>query len=357
VFERYVESFHFVLALFVGEHVSLPANLAQKIFTVVVLIFAFVVSASFVGSLTTAMTRLQIIASQRSAQFAALNRYLSDCRISARLSMRVQRNARHALRERIRNTHESKVELLTLISEPLRSEIHYEVHSPMLMRHPFFFLYNRKNPAGIRQICHTTISTLYLSRGDVLFSEFEVPAAPKMFFVCSGRLAYSQGIVEHHKVFAKQWLSEAALWTTWAHRGLLQARVECRLLTMDAHRFINIMTTFPTLHAAKYAELFVQHMADVEPLGQLSDIGEDSERLRSLACEAFAEIDEEVEVPTEWKAPRRHSVQSADSSMSSRTSLPGGRVSFSNVTTALPRAGTAVVSWLRQASRRVAGKR
>ncbi|CAE8584380.1 unnamed protein product [Polarella glacialis] len=127
VTERYMYAFHFVLALFVGEHIMLPQSISQRFFTVVVLIIAFVVGASFVGGLTTAMTRLQIIASQRSSQFAALNRYLSDCNISRLLSIRVQRNARHALKERKRNTPESKVELLQVISEPLRAEIHYEV--------------------------------------------------------------------------------------------------------------------------------------------------------------------------------------------------------------------------------------
>merc|ERR1712061_268533 len=90
--EQYTLSFHFVLALFVGEHIEQPKNLLERFFTTIVLVFAFVVTASFVGSLTTAMTRLQILASQRSAQFATLSRYLSDNGISRKLAMRVQRN-------------------------------------------------------------------------------------------------------------------------------------------------------------------------------------------------------------------------------------------------------------------------
>lgn len=165
---QYLEAFHFVLALFVGEHIALPQGSQQRIFVVVVLILAFVVTASFVGSLTTAMTRLQIIASRRSGQFAQLNRYLADCGISSRLSLRVQRNARHALRERKRKTQETSVELLQLISDTLRSEIHYEQLSPTLLRHPFFNLYNRVHPCGLRHICHTS-SHSSASLGAMLF--------------------------------------------------------------------------------------------------------------------------------------------------------------------------------------------
>uniref|UniRef100_A0A7S2MMA8 Ion transport domain-containing protein n=1 Tax=Zooxanthella nutricula TaxID=1333877 RepID=A0A7S2MMA8_9DINO len=325
---RYVESFHYVLSLFVGEHISQPANLVQRTFVVSVLTLSFVVSASFVGSLTTAMTRLQMIASQRSQQFAALNRYLSDCGISTRLCMRVQRNARHALRERMRNIPESKVELLHLISDPLRSEIHYEVYSPTLLRHPFFFLYNKINPAGVRQICHTTVSLMSLSRGDVLFSEFEVPAVPKMYFVSTGRLTYTQGLEGNHRVLSKQWLSEAALWTTWAHRGLLQARAECRLLAIDATRFTNIMSTFPTLHPHAYGEKFVSSLREANPGSSssiigLTDIGVDCEKSRALAVDAFHEVDEDFEQPPEWKTNRRFSVDSIGSVPSSSRANPG----------------------------------
>jgi len=302
--ERYLESFHFVLALFVGEHVIMPDYPWERLFTVTVLFCAFVVTTTFVGTLTTAMTRLQIIASQKSAQFAALNRYLSDCMISSELAVRVQRNARHALRERKRNTPECDVELLALISDPLRAEIHYEVLSPLLVRHPFFSLYNKVNASGLRHICHTSISEVTFSRGDVLFLEFEVPVQPRMFFGMSGRLDYTQGISKQTTV-SREWVAEAVLWTTWQHHGCLKACSDCRLLAIDACRFVNIMTTFHSLHACTYAKNFVKQLNQDSRAGSLSDIGANNEEMRMCAYDAFSAADENIQIPKEWIKTRR----------------------------------------------------
>merc|ERR1712012_535655 len=159
-------------------------------------VLALLVSAASVGSLTTAMTQLQIIASKRATQFAALNRYLSDYGISHGLASRVQQNAYHALTEQKRHIPENNVELMALISDPLRSEMHYEVYAPILTGHPFFCLYNKVNHVGVRHICHTAVCAVSVSCGDVIFSEFEQPVSPKMFFVVGGQLGYvrdSQG--------------------------------------------------------------------------------------------------------------------------------------------------------------------
>jgi len=310
--ERYLESFHVVLALFVGEHVIMPDYPWERLFTVIVLFCAFVVTTTFVGTLTTAMTRLQIIASQRSAQFAALNRYLSDCMISSELAVRVQRNARHALRERKRNTPECDVELLALISDPLRAEIHYEVLSPLLVRHPFFSLYNKVNPSGLRHICHTSISEVTFSCGDVLFLEFEVPVQPRMFFGMSGRLDYTQGTSKQITV-SREWVAEAVLWTTWQHHGCLKACSDCRMLSIDACRFVNIMTTYQSLHACTYAKKYVKHLNQAARDGSLSDIGADDEEMRMCAYNAFSAADEGLQVSNDWVKTRWSRKQSFSS--------------------------------------------
>lgn len=308
--EKYMFSFHFILGLFSGDVVAEPNTLHQRFFMAIVLLMSFVSSAIFVGLLTTAMTRLQVIASQRSAQFAALNRYLSDCGISRRLAIRVQRNARHALKQGERNTPESKVELLQIISEPLRSEIHFEVHSPLLMKHPFFWIYSRVNPAAVRRLCHSAVADVSLSRGDVLFSELEVPVKSNMFFVMDGKLVYSTGLFDQQNVEYGQWLSEAALWTLWAHRGSLQARSECRLLALDAQRFVNIATTYPESHVQVYAEHFVNSLnQDASDAFGLNDVGQDGPSIRSLVSSAFTEVDPNIELPAEWVPPRRSSIR------------------------------------------------
>jgi len=243
------------------------------------------------------MTQLQIIASKRSSQFAALNRYLSDYGISRGLAGRVQNNARHALREQKRHTPESNVELMVLISDSLRSEIHYEVYSPVLTAHPFFCLYNKVNHVGVRHICHTAVSPVSICRGDVIFSELEVPVSPRMFFVVSGELAYVRGTEPQQRVRVNQWVAEGVLWTRWAHRGTLRAQTESRLLAIDANRLVNIMSTFPTLHGLNYAVKFVEKLNQAASSSELTDLWQGEEESRHVAACVFQELDRALVLP------------------------------------------------------------
>jgi len=319
--ESYVEAFHYILSLFAGEQVLDPRNLLERIFTILVLIFAFVVSAAFVGSLTTAMTRLQVIASKRSKAFVSLNRFLHDYGISRELASRVQRNARHALREQNRYTPEGSVELMALISDPLRVEIHYEVYSPVLMTHPFFHLYNMVNPVAVRNICHSAVDSMLISRGDFVFAESEPPVRPRMYFIVSGKLEYTPGAQDTERLLVqdllpRQWVAEAVLWTRWVHMGSLQAPTECRLASLDAERFAAIMSTFPSQHGHRYAKKFVETLNEASLSGKLTDLARNEGEVRNMTVGVFKELDGRFQVPYAWR--RRQSVRSIGSALSER---------------------------------------
>lgn len=278
--KRYLMSFHCALAMFTGEHIAHPRNAFERFFTVTVIFLTMVISAGFVSSLTTAMTRLHIITSRRSSQFAALRRYLADQCISRDLAAKVFRNAQHAINEQKRNAPESSIELLTLISEPLRSELHFEVYSPVLLVHPFFAAYKDFNLPGVYRMCHYAINRMTFSTGDIVFSENECPAVPKMFLVGRGSLEYVQhqastdGHAEQTTVYvhASNWLSEAVLWTDWTHHGTLRATSECQLLTLDAMKFQSIVSKFPTNNVKIYAEEFVKMLSTTNYM-DLTDVG------------------------------------------------------------------------------------
>lgn len=196
--------------------------------------------------------------------------YLSDHKISRPLAVRVQRNAQYSLDEQTRKAPEGSIELLKLISDPLRVELHYEIYSSTLFKHPFFLCYNHLNSSGLQKACHTAVSLLSLSRGDTLFSQLEVPVCPRMFYVMEGSLQYSQ---EGRQVTVSggSWMCEAALWTTWRHYGTLKAKSETQLLTLDATKLQTVFCTFPTPHASVYGEQFVIWLNMKRVLGGLSD--------------------------------------------------------------------------------------
>merc|ERR1719454_1354858 len=115
------------------------------------------------------MTRLQMISGAKTAMFAGLYKYMCDNQISRRLVTRIKRNAHHAFEEYQRTTPESEIELLQLVSEPLRVELHFELWCPTLMTNPFFKRYEEANPAAVRRVCHAGVTVTFLSMGDVLF--------------------------------------------------------------------------------------------------------------------------------------------------------------------------------------------
>eukprot|EP00931_Biecheleriopsis_adriatica_P110568 TRINITY_DN8485_c0_g1_i1.p1 TRINITY_DN8485_c0_g1~~TRINITY_DN8485_c0_g1_i1.p1 ORF type:complete len:1037 (+),score=234.90 TRINITY_DN8485_c0_g1_i1:103-3213(+) len=258
--DQYSRSFLWSMAVFSGDANSiLPQNNVERLFVTSMLFLAFVVSAGYVGSITTSMTRLQIIASEQSTKLATLRRFLLDHNISRPLAVRVQRNAQFAMLEQKSNAPETSVELLKIISPPVLMELHFEIHSKVLFLHPFFDCYNDVNPTGIRKVCHLAVDMLSLHPGDILFSEFEVPTVPRMFFVMSGGFQYLH-TPDVITVKEGEWMCEAVLWTRWTHVGTAKAKKETRLMTLDADAFQDIISTYPTVHASLYAMEFVEYM-------------------------------------------------------------------------------------------------
>merc|ERR1712176_932459 len=198
----------------------------------------------FVGSLTTAMTRLQMVSSQQAAQFLALRHFLQDHGISARLSLRVFQNAQHAMDEKKRNVTECSVELLAMISEPLLVELHFEIYAPPLLTHPFFDCLEMVNPGGVRRLCHVAVSSFALDIGDILFSDLEVPHVPRMYFVESGVFDYECEQLPLERAEHGDWMCEAVLWTSWSHCGTMRAMSRISLLGIEAQRFQSILETF-----------------------------------------------------------------------------------------------------------------
>jgi len=255
----------------------------ERIFATIVLFIAFVVAASYVGSVTSSMTQLQVVRGEQSSKMSALRRFLSDHNISRPLAVRVQRNAQHAMVEMKSKAPESSVALLQVISEPVLAEVHFEIHSRVLMSHPFFLAYNDINQFGIRKVCHNAISMLSLHSKDVLFTDLEVPTAPRMFFVVSGSLRFMQNKVVI-PVDKGSYLCEAVLWTLWTHCGTARAQTETRLLVLDAEKFQDTISYFATEHAQMYAAAFVNWLNSTEGA---NDLGPSKSEVYQMINTAF----------------------------------------------------------------------
>jgi len=260
---RYVSSFAWSLNQFTGTGDDIqPSNSFERTFAIVIMMFAFVVSACVISSITTQFTRLQIIRARDSEQIRVLQQYLVDSGISRQLASRVMRNATHAIKEQKRNMPEKSVELLTLLSQPLHVEMRWEVHGPVLRWHPFFSKYSQLNAAAMRQVCYAAVSRLSLMQGDVLLTDGEMPDNPQMFFVLGGTLLYILDGRKPHRFLEGHWANEPVLWAPWVHRGLLRASMDTSLLCLDAKQFQVIARQFRTenFYPAHYAAEFVAQL-------------------------------------------------------------------------------------------------
>eukprot|EP00929_Paragymnodinium_shiwhaense_P024560 TRINITY_DN1506_c1_g2_i5.p1 TRINITY_DN1506_c1_g2~~TRINITY_DN1506_c1_g2_i5.p1 ORF type:complete len:1166 (-),score=265.66 TRINITY_DN1506_c1_g2_i5:49-3546(-) len=293
--EKYLHSFHFASAIFWGEHTALPFNTVERVFIIMTLFFCFVLQIWLVSSITTSMTQLEIASARRNARFIKLERYMHNHNISRELTLKVTRNAKHELQEQERNAPESEIDLLQVISEPLFMELHYEIFSPSLFLHPFFKCYSVFNPAGIRKACHVAADLQHFSKGDIIFHNSETPVNPRVFFVVNGELMYIwAGDPSMRAVGCKNWISEAVLWVhSWIHMGTLRAETNCRLMTINALKFQEILGTFPSMEPVKYANRFTQFVNDQAP-NERSDVGEYTQKLGGICENLFPSVWEDV---------------------------------------------------------------
>merc|ERR1719379_3270353 len=97
-------------------------------FALAMMLFTFVIGASFVSIITTSMARFNLVRDQHVLQFAMLRKFLYDNGISDKLAARIHRNAQHVIAERQRHLQENSIEILALTSESLLVEMHFELH-------------------------------------------------------------------------------------------------------------------------------------------------------------------------------------------------------------------------------------
>jgi len=188
---------------------------------------------------------------------------------------------------------EEDVELLKLVSEPLRMKLHYEIHQPMLANHPLLLMYSQVNTNAMQRLCHVALSKTSFSRGDVLFNFGEMPSNPSVLFIISGKLrywrhskdvdqiqmdqeaswqarpaleplvtdctssaaasepqstggenlaptAFANSMKLSTTMFPGHWASEGVLWTNWLYCGELRADTETVLLLLNAAKFIEV---------------------------------------------------------------------------------------------------------------------
>merc|ERR1719398_644230 len=97
-----------------------PMNTTERMFSVVVLLFAMLSFSSFLSVLTASITELRNLHSDEARQFWLLRRYLRDWGVSRRLAFRIQRYLEYVYQKQRQRVQPKSVGLLPLLSDQLR---------------------------------------------------------------------------------------------------------------------------------------------------------------------------------------------------------------------------------------------
>ncbi|CAJ1333902.1 unnamed protein product, partial [Effrenium voratum] len=95
----YFISLHWAVTQFCGAMEVYPISFDERVLNVIALYASFFLSAAVISSLTSSMTKLDLLTVQRDAKLTALKQFMYDNKISPRLTVRIQRSILLALED------------------------------------------------------------------------------------------------------------------------------------------------------------------------------------------------------------------------------------------------------------------
>merc|ERR1719440_511347 len=101
-----------------------PTGTGERFYTVLIWILSFISGLVMLSFLTSSLTQQYIIGGSGARQMATLRKYLSQNKVPKPLIKRLCRSAKHAISG---DLQPDSVDLLHVVSEPLKIEMHYEM--------------------------------------------------------------------------------------------------------------------------------------------------------------------------------------------------------------------------------------
>lgn len=260
---KYLVSFHWSITQFTpASKVNVqPQNNVERLFAVLVVIFALVGFSYIVGSITGSLTQLRAIAEDADKQFWQVRRYLRQNDVSPSLGARIQRYLDHAYAKSKKRTDGSQIQIFSFLSAALRSELRLEIALPHLKIHPLFMKLSFTFLPTLQRIAMACISYQSLAPGDVLF--FPGESGTHMYILRSGLLKYTissyPGYEDTVEWVEKRedWIAEPVLWIhKWLHVGRPASMTETEILLVGPGEFGKMVTLTPA--AFKLVSLYAQ---------------------------------------------------------------------------------------------------
>ncbi|CAE7523511.1 eag [Symbiodinium pilosum] len=267
---QYFTSLHWALCQFTPASIEVNAvNTSERIYTVCTIICGLISFSSFVSNITSSMTQLRNLNSEKQKQQASLRQYFSQNEVPPEVSKCIYDwiNS-HRKNHRVR-VHEDDVEPLAEVPERLKFKLREAVYRPVLCRHPFFMEFREADGRTLDRLCHQALSEIRVSTEHTIFMKGQ--QALGMYFVNGGELEYwRSALVDPVPIQTGDWLSEVALWVNWRHCGTLAAKCQSDLMHVDTDMFKSLIATCSKVGrrlVRGYAASFVRHECEAQPPG------------------------------------------------------------------------------------------
>jgi len=263
---QYTTTLHWALCqLGMGCNIIEATNLVERLFGIVVVLFAIITFSSLVSLMTSLLTSLHNAREEELHQFRLLKSFLVRNQIPGSLSQRVKNFLQHSYTLQREAISETQVPLLGLLSKNLQGELQFARHQRNLSLLAFVSdallvgdNLQQKNVAY--DIAATAVSQTFLATSEVVFYAGNV--AEHVFLATSGSLVYLQGRGTKTMASTDLWIAEMCLWTPWAFVGDLVTQDLTVLVMLEQSSFCDCVCKSPETQiiAKLFAEDYVANM-------------------------------------------------------------------------------------------------
>lgn len=277
--EQYLVSLHWSLTQFTPASMQVqPVTELERLFAVLVLIFALVGFAYVIGSITGSLAQLRSMTEKKARDFWLLRRFLRLNKVPKVLCLRIQRYLEHMHTQSESSMSPSQVHVLSMLSKQLNDELQCTISLPQLSVHPLFAYLKKSSFITVSRLAKEAVAGASFARGDTLFLPGQ--HATSMYMLTSGMLEYHRTsgatMLPPETVTANEdWISEPAIWMeSWYHLGQAVSMSECSVLVISSNMLSDVILRVKPVAGtvAIYASRFMQWMRELQDKDCLSDV-------------------------------------------------------------------------------------
>lgn len=260
-----------------------PTNVWERLFAVLVMLFALTLFSFFVSSVTNLMIQLQALRRERTKKQQALQGYLRHNNISVALSVRAKKYTAIFIQGQMEMTRRKEDEqaLMQVLPENLMKDLRDEARGPLIAAHQFFCDLRGEHVPFVKLLCHEALTQVVVHPGEAVFNTGD--ACTRMLFMETGLLRYTFRRTRKckpsafsldvetgscpgeavEKIASKgQWLTEAALWTRWENCGDLFVVTPASFLAMGTNELASAAQEHERalVDVANYAQRYVKNL-------------------------------------------------------------------------------------------------